>query len=88
MARTAIVTKSRKFMERHIRALRKAREVHDNRKDRKKLRIKYSARATNRCSIVNCGRVHGYLRDFGVCRCCFRELAEKGLVPGLRKASW
>ena len=35
-----------------------------------------------------CGRVRGYLRKFGVCRICFRELALEGKIPGIRKASW
>lgn len=47
---------------------------------------KYSTRAYNRCKI--CGRPHAYLRKFGVCRICFRELAYKGQIPGVRKASW
>jgi small subunit ribosomal protein S14 len=47
---------------------------------------KFSTRHYNRCKI--CGRPHAYLRDFGVCRICFRELAYKGQIPGVRKASW
>ncbi len=47
---------------------------------------KYKTRAYNRCKI--CGRPHGYLRKFGVCRLCFRELAYKGQIPGVKKASW
>ena len=47
---------------------------------------KFSTRGYNRCKI--CGRPHAYLRDFGVCRICFRELAYKGEIPGVRKASW
>ena len=47
---------------------------------------KFSTRAYNRCSI--CGRPHAFLRDFGVCRICFRELAVSGMIPGLTKASW
>ena len=35
-----------------------------------------------------CGRPHAYLRNYGVCRICFRELAYKGEIPGVRKASW
>ena len=44
---------------------------------------KFSSRAYNRCKI--CGRPHAYLRDFGICRICFRELAYKGQIPGVRK---
>jgi small subunit ribosomal protein S14 len=47
---------------------------------------KYSTRAYNRCQI--CGRPHAYMRKFGVCRLCFRVLAYKGQIPGVRKASW
>ncbi|MDO5015916.1 MAG: type Z 30S ribosomal protein S14 [Eubacteriales bacterium] len=47
---------------------------------------KYSTREHNRCLI--CGRPHAYMRKFGICRLCFRELAYKGEIPGVRKASW
>jgi small subunit ribosomal protein S14 len=46
---------------------------------------KFSTREYTRCSI--CGRPHSVLRKFGVCRVCFRELAYKGQIPGVRKAS-
>lgn len=47
---------------------------------------KFKVREYNRCKI--CGRPHGYLRKYGICRICFRELAYKGEIPGVRKASW
>jgi small subunit ribosomal protein S14 len=47
---------------------------------------KFSTRGYNRCKI--CGRPHAYLRKYGICRICFRELAYKGEIPGVRKASW
>lgn len=47
---------------------------------------KYEVRRYNRCNL--CGRKRGYIRDFGVCRLCFRELALRGEIPGIRKASW
>lgn len=43
-------------------------------------------RQNNRCAL--CGRVRGFMRKFGVCRICFRELALEGKIPGIRKASW
>ena len=46
----------------------------------------YSTRAYPRCRI--CGRPHSVLRKYGICRICFRELAYKGEIPGVRKASW
>lgn len=51
-----------------------------------KKKQKYSVRAKNRCNI--CGRARGYMRRFGLCRMCFRELALKGELPGVIKASW
>ncbi|MCL2171400.1 MAG: type Z 30S ribosomal protein S14 [Defluviitaleaceae bacterium] len=47
---------------------------------------KFKVRAYSRCKI--CGRPHGTLRKYGICRICFRELAYKGQIPGVRKASW
>jgi len=47
---------------------------------------KYKVRSYNRC--MRCGRPRGYYRKFGLCRICLRELAHKGEVPGLVKASW
>lgn len=47
---------------------------------------KFKVRKKNRCS--RCGRPRGYYRDFGLCRICLRELALKGEIPGLKKASW
>ena len=51
-----------------------------------KRKQKFSTRAKNRCNI--CGRNRAYMRQFGVCRLCFRELALKGELPGVLKASW
>lgn len=47
---------------------------------------KFSVREYTRCKI--CGRSHSVLRKYGICRVCFRELAYKGEIPGVRKASW
>jgi small subunit ribosomal protein S14 len=47
---------------------------------------KFPVRAYSRCKI--CGRSRGYLRKFQTCRICFRELALRGEVPGVVKASW
>jgi len=51
-----------------------------------KKKPKYSTRVVRRC--WRCGRKKGFLRDFGLCRICFRELVRKGALPGIRKASW
>lgn len=47
---------------------------------------KFSTRAYTRCQI--CGRPHAVLQKYGICRICFRELAYKGEIPGVKKASW
>lgn len=53
-------------------------------KSRKK--SKFSTRESRRC--WKCGRKRGYMRDFNLCRICFRELANQGRLPGIRKSSW
>ncbi|MFH0806413.1 MAG: type Z 30S ribosomal protein S14 [Candidatus Brennerbacteria bacterium] len=53
---------------------------------RAKKKPKYSTRVVRRC--FRCGRGRGYMRDFNLCRICFRELASKGEIPGVKKASW
>jgi small subunit ribosomal protein S14 len=47
---------------------------------------KFSTRKIRRCSL--CGRRRGYMRDFDLCRICFREKASRGEIPGVKKASW
>jgi small subunit ribosomal protein S14 len=47
---------------------------------------KYAVQAYNRCQ--RCGRSRAFLRKFGLCRICFREMALRGEIPGVRKASW
>jgi len=47
---------------------------------------KFKVRAYNRCKI--CGRPRAYMRDFGICRICFRNLALEGHIPGVTKSSW
>ncbi len=51
-----------------------------------KRKAKFSTRAYSRCS--RCGRSKSVLRKFGLCRICFRELALRGEIPGVKKASW
>lgn len=47
---------------------------------------KFKVRKYTRCQI--CGRPHAVLSKFGICRICFRELAYKGQIPGVKKSSW
>ena len=53
---------------------------------RAKKKPKFSTRIVRRC--WRCGRKRGYMRDFELCRICFRELASQGEIPGVRKSSW
>lgn len=55
-------------------------------KYKQKQKPKFKVRGYNRCSM--CGRASGYMRYFGICRICFREMAHKGLLPGVVKSSW
>jgi len=51
-----------------------------------KRKPKFEVRGYNRCGL--CGRPHAYLRKFGICRICFRSLANRGEVTGVTKSSW
>lgn len=54
--------------------------------EKAKRKPRFKVRGYNRCQ--RCGRARAYLRKFGMCRICFRELALRGEIPGVRKASW
>jgi len=47
---------------------------------------KFKSRVIRRC--FKCGRPRGYMRDFDLCRICFREEALEGNIPGIKKSSW
>ena len=47
---------------------------------------KFAVRKKNRCSL--CGRPRAYMREFDMCRICFRKLALEGQIPGVTKSSW
>jgi len=51
-----------------------------------KKKPKYKSRISRRC--FRCGRKRGYMREFGLCRICFREMANRGEIPGVKKSSW
>ncbi|HEY9582823.1 MAG TPA: type Z 30S ribosomal protein S14 [Candidatus Paceibacterota bacterium] len=53
---------------------------------RSKRTPKYKSRVVRRC--FRCGRGRAYMRDFDMCRICFREAANEGRIPGIKKASW
>ena len=79
MARKSILISHQRKLEENL----KARLMTPQ--ERKKKRM-YITRAYNRCNL--CGRRHGFMRVFGACRICFRELASNGEIPGITKSSW
>lgn len=84
MVRKAIVIKQQRLLDRA--KVKKAEGTFDQVKHATKPKDKYKTRAYNRCKVT--GRVGGYMSDFGISRCLFRELAERGEIPGVRKSSW
>lgn len=54
--------------------------------EKSKQPAKFKVQEYTRCQ--RCGRPHSVYRKFGLCRICFRELAHKGQLPGVKKASW
>jgi small subunit ribosomal protein S14 len=74
MARISLVLKQKKALEEYLKAKAQGKKS------------KFPTRVYNRCSL--CGRRHGYMRFFKICRICFRELATNGEIPGVTKSSW
>lgn len=74
MARKSKIAKSQKLKSKFLRA------VADGRKPTEATKV------FNCCSV--CGRTRGFLGKFGICRICFREKANAGELPGVRKSSW
>jgi len=54
--------------------------------EKSKRKPKFMVRQHNRCQ--RCGRSRAFIRKFGICRICFRDLALNGLIPGVKKSSW
>jgi small subunit ribosomal protein S14 len=59
-----------------------------NKKDPVKNKMRPRDKIRIRCRCRLCGRARAVYRKFGICRICFRDLANKGLIPGVKKASW
>ncbi|MBI5156115.1 type Z 30S ribosomal protein S14 [Candidatus Peregrinibacteria bacterium] len=74
MARKSIVHRQQKGLEACLRAKAAGKKP------------VMATRVYNRCGL--CGRRHGFMRFFGICRICFRELAMNGEIPGVTKSSW
>ena len=74
MARLALKLRQQRGMQAYLKAKQEGKKP------------KNPTRIYNRCAL--CGRRHGFMRFFGVCRICFRELASNGDIPGITKSSW
>jgi small subunit ribosomal protein S14 len=74
MSRKALRVKQQRKKEELLRALVAGKKPH------------LRTQVYNRCKL--CGRGGGYMRRFEMCRICFRELASRGLLPGVAKSSW
>ena len=61
-------------------------EAHKRDPEKNKLLPRQKIRIRLRCRL--CGRPRAVYRKFGICRICFRDLASRGLIPGVKKASW
>lgn len=78
--------KRRKMVEKYAERRKALKEAGDYEGLQKLPRNASPVRLHNRCGIT--GRPKGYMRQFGVSRVTFRDLANNGLIPGVRKASW
>ncbi len=74
MTRISLVNSQKQKLEAYLKAKRAGKKP------------KFPTRIYNRCKL--CDRRHGYIRFFGICRICFRELASNGEMPGIKKSSW
>jgi small subunit ribosomal protein S14 len=72
----------------YVQFQRQLKLLEDNKRDpvKNKLRPRDKIRIRMRCRL--CGRPRAVYRKFGLCRICFRDMANKGLIPGVKKASW
>ena len=89
MAKKSWIARERKrarMVAKYAEKRRKLKEAGDWEKLQKLPRNASPVRMRNRCALT--GRSRGYLRDFGVCRIAFRDMARAGIIPGVRKASW
>lgn len=74
MARKALKVREKKLKARLIKALAAGKKPYR------------PTQVYNRCAL--CGRIGGYMSRFDMCRICFRELASRGMIPGVKKSSW
>ncbi len=78
--------KRRKLVEKYAQKRAALKEAKDWEGLQKLPRNASPVRLNNRCKLT--GRSRGYMRQFGLSRIVFRDLARSGMIPGIRKASW
>ena len=78
--------KRQKLVEKYAEKRKALKEAGDYEALQKLPRNASPVRLHNRCKLT--GRPKGYIRQFGISRVTFREMANQGLIPGVRKASW
>jgi len=78
--------KREKLVEKYAERRKKLKEAGDYEALQKLPKNSSPVRLHNRCKLT--GRPKGYMRTFGISRVMFREMANKGLIPGVKKASW
>jgi small subunit ribosomal protein S14 len=67
---------------------RQLKQLEGNKRDPQKVKLRPRDKIRIRLRCRLCGRARAVYRKFGICRICFRDMANKGLIPGVRKASW
>ena len=78
--------KRRKLVEKYAEKRKALKEAGDYEALQKLPKNASPVRLHNRCKLT--GRPKGYMRQFGISRINFREMASEGLIPGVKKASW
>jgi len=78
--------KRKKIVEKYAEKRKALKEAGDYQALQKLPKNASPVRMHNRCKLT--GRPKGYMRQFGISRVTFREMANQGLIPGVRKASW
>jgi small subunit ribosomal protein S14 len=89
MSKLSVWVRDRKRRELHNKYAEKRKQLKqqgDTRGLDKLPRNSSPTRIRNRCSMT--GRPNGYIRQFGLCRNVFRQLAHQGKIPGIKKSSW
>ena len=67
---------------------RQLKQLEGNKRDPQKVKLRPRDKIRIRLRCRLCGRARAVYRKFGICRICFRDMANKGLIPGVKKASW